>query len=211
MDVVERFVQKYASTDYKSVAEDALAHQFNDLVVPLDPNGKPSECEELKEEVYHFVECNNELHDRLDECEVRCKLREQSVAALEQKEAGKEHIIASLKNSIQDRTNLCQILGKLETGASPISLSNRLEAVVAQYNLGNRDACALLCAWLPLQLCEKLQHPVGSHKGLSTGMISNWGNTADRMRELQQIMGGRDTRGTNALNCVHTSNFYRWK
>ncbi|XP_072270024.1 posterior protein-like [Pyxicephalus adspersus] len=362
MDIVARFVQKYASTDYKSLAGDALTHQFNDLVVQcnehneclkskpkskkgkkirmanvlrmllrmkeiseekevqwyternqlkeqlenchknvsiVDPNGKPSECEceELKEEVYQLVECNNELHDRLDECEVRCRLREQSIAALEQKEAGKEHVIASLKKeledsktqlwqkeqdmlswkaqtvsqvvnqcydnrdawakltqeqrdkmmmeqqpifsadgpegspnqssslftpvsdrvgqrveslrmnsnshsttlSIQDRTNLCQILGKFETGASPISLSNRLEAVVAQYNLGNRDACALLRAWLPLQLCERLQPPVGSHKGLSAEMNSNWGNSADRMRELQRIMGGRDTRGTNAL------------
>ncbi|XP_018424932.1 PREDICTED: posterior protein-like [Nanorana parkeri] len=101
--------------------------------------------------------------------------------------------------SIQDRTNLCQILGKFDTSASPISLSNRLEAVVMQYNLGNRDACALLRAWLPLQLCEKLQPPVSIHKGLSPEINSNWGNSADRMKELQRIMGGRDTRGTNAL------------
>ncbi|XP_077343513.1 posterior protein-like [Lithobates pipiens] len=101
--------------------------------------------------------------------------------------------------SIQDRTNLCQILGKFDTSASPISLSNRLEAVVAQYILNNRDACALLRAWLPLQLCEKLQTPVGSHRGLSPELNSNWGNSADRMREMQRIMGGRDTRGSDAL------------
>ncbi|XP_077327575.1 posterior protein-like [Lithobates pipiens] len=101
--------------------------------------------------------------------------------------------------SIQDRTNLCQILGKFDTSASPISLSNRLEAVVAQYILNNRDACALLRAWLPLQLCEKLQTPVGSRRGLSPELNSNWGNSADRMREMQRIMGGRDTRGSDAL------------
>ncbi|XP_073488724.1 posterior protein-like [Aquarana catesbeiana] len=101
--------------------------------------------------------------------------------------------------SIQDRTNLCQILGKFDTSASPISLSNRREAVVAQYILNNRDACALLRAWLPLQLCEKLQPPVGSHRGLTPELNSNWGNSADRMREMQRIMGGRDTRGSDAL------------
>ncbi|KAM4048941.1 posterior protein-like [Anomaloglossus baeobatrachus] len=101
--------------------------------------------------------------------------------------------------SIQEKTNLCQVLGKFDTSASAISLSNRLEAVVTQYNLGNRAACALLRVWLPSQLCEKLQPPVGSHKGLSVDLESNWGNASDRMKELKRVMGGRDTRGTNAL------------
>ncbi|XP_068121025.1 posterior protein-like [Hyperolius riggenbachi] len=109
------------------------------------------------------------------------------------------HNVHSTTLSIQDRTNLCQILGKFDTSASPVSLSNKLEAVVTQYNLGNRDACALLRAWLPSQLCEKLLPPVGTHTGLLAELNSNWGNAADRMGELQRVMGGRDARGTNAL------------
>ncbi|XP_040289906.1 posterior protein-like [Bufo bufo] len=107
--------------------------------------------------------------------------------------------IQSTTLSIQDKTNLCQILGKFDTSASPINLSNRLEAVVTQYNLNNRDACALFRVWLPSQLCEKLQPPVGTHKGLSAELNSNWGNASDRLKELQRVMGGRDIRGTNAL------------
>ncbi|XP_056384168.1 posterior protein-like [Hyla sarda] len=107
--------------------------------------------------------------------------------------------VQSTTLSIQDKTNLCQILGKFDTSASPISLSNRLEAVVTQYNLNNRDACALFRVWLPSQLCEKLQPPVGTHKGLSAELNSNWGNANDRLKELHRVMGGRDTRGTNAL------------
>ncbi|XP_073433034.1 LOW QUALITY PROTEIN: posterior protein-like [Dendrobates tinctorius] len=101
--------------------------------------------------------------------------------------------------TIQEKTNLCQILGKFDTSASAISLSNRLVAVVTQYNLGNRAACALLRVWLPSQLCEKLQPPVGYHKGLSSDLECNWGNASDRLEELKRVMGGRDARGTNAL------------
>ncbi|XP_073401012.1 posterior protein-like [Dendrobates tinctorius] len=101
--------------------------------------------------------------------------------------------------TIQEETNLCQILGKFDTSASAISLSNRLEAVVTRYNLGNRAACALLRVWLPSQLCGKLQPPVGYHKGLSADLECNWGNASDRMEELKRVMGGRDPRGANAL------------
>ncbi|XP_069618373.1 posterior protein-like [Ranitomeya imitator] len=44
-----------------------------------------------------------------------------------------------------------------------------------------------------------LQPPVGYHKGLSADLECNWGNASDRMEELKRVMGGRDTRGTNAL------------
>ncbi|XP_053555677.1 posterior protein-like [Bombina bombina] len=101
--------------------------------------------------------------------------------------------------TIQDRTNLCQILGKFDTNASPISLSNKLEAVITQYNLGNKDACALLRAWLPYQLAAQLKAPVGTHRGITADSNTNWGNVAERIKELQRIMCGRDARGANAL------------
>ncbi|XP_073529656.1 posterior protein-like [Phyllobates terribilis] len=109
------------------------------------------------------------------------------------------NLVQSTTLSIQDKTNLCQILGKFNTSASAISLSNKLEAVVTQYSLGNRAACALLRVWLPSQLCEKLQPPVGAHRGLSADLESNRGNASDRVQELKRVMGGRDMRGTNAL------------
>ncbi|XP_018426853.1 PREDICTED: posterior protein-like [Nanorana parkeri] len=358
MEVVGDFLTKHASASFSTCADDALTHQFNDLLKqcdlhndtvktkPTSKKGKKArmanvlsmllrmreiaeqkelqwytekaqlreqienvsknisavvanvdsncgECDELRDEVDQLIEQNCALEDRWNECEERCKLREQSIASIVQKESANEKVISMLREelsesrarlvqkdqdilslksrsmgkgynhcctntcgaqerrdimageehpvysaddpevspnpstslftpesqrigqrletlrsstntqstalSIQDRTNLCQILGKFDTSASPISLFNRLEAVVMQYNLGNRDACALLRAWLPLQLCEKLQPPVSIHKGLSPEINSNWGNSADRMKELQRIMGGRDTRGTNAL------------
>ncbi|XP_068129474.1 posterior protein-like [Hyperolius riggenbachi] len=163
----------------------------------MDIKNNACECEELKEEVDKLGEENCDLQECLEDCESRYRIDHQHRNAQGQGHAN--HNVHSTTLSIQDRTNLCQILGKFDTSASPVSLSNKLEAVVTQYNLGNRDACALLRAWLPSQLCEKLLPPVGTHTGLLAELNSNWGNAADRMGELQRVMGGRDARGTNAL------------
>ncbi|OCT61377.1 posterior protein-like [Xenopus laevis] len=239
------------------------------------------ECDDLKDEVDRLIEQNYELEEKLEECEEMCRLREQQLSSLENKEGQKEEVILSLNEqltivkaqliekekciqllkpqegvqhsnkcefvpvctlsgeeegediirsrkstslftpqtegskhrsnsvnvsgsntaplTIQDRTNLCQILGKFDTSASPISLSNKLEAVVSQYNLNNKDACSLLRAWLPYQLAAQLKAPVGTHKGVSADLNTNWGSFSERLQELQRIMGGRDARGTNAL------------
>ncbi|XP_053561297.1 posterior protein-like [Bombina bombina] len=101
--------------------------------------------------------------------------------------------------TIQDRNNLCHILGHFDTSTSPVILSNKLEAVTTQYNLGNRDACALLRAWLPSQLAAQLRAPVGTHKGVSPDVDANWGNSGDRLKELQYVMCCRDARGTSAI------------
>ncbi|KAE8593196.1 hypothetical protein XENTR_v10019026 [Xenopus tropicalis] len=100
---------------------------------------------------------------------------------------------------IQDVINLTQVLGKFDTNASAISLSNKLEAVIKQYNLGNKDACALLRAWLPYQLAAELRPPVGKPSEVLADVSENWGDARDRFGELQRIMGRRDTRGANAL------------
>ncbi|XP_077131620.1 posterior protein-like [Ranitomeya variabilis] len=359
MEIVSKFIEKYASAQFNTCADDALTHQFNDLMKQCERQSEnksklskkkakkeklanvlcrllkmkgiaeqkelhwysekaqfrgevdkieqlvsmaiasaedPScECENLRDEVDNMNYRNCELKDKLEDYKERCKLREQQIALLEEKEAKyndvmtilrnqlhdanvklelKEHDNMSLKSqkstkvnshccnqmcksndqeerkrgeeqpvctadspegnpnqnsslftpesgrlrqlrenslinssnqvhcttlTIQEKTNLCQILGKFDTSTSAISLSNRLEAVVTQYNLGNRAACALLRVWLPSQLCKKLQPPVGYHKGLSADLEYNWGNASDRMEELKRVIGGRDTRGTNAL------------
>uniref|UniRef100_F6VIS7 Uncharacterized protein n=1 Tax=Xenopus tropicalis TaxID=8364 RepID=F6VIS7_XENTR len=94
----------------------------------------------------------------------------------------------------QDVINLTQVLGKFDTNTSAISISNKLEAVIKQYNLGNKDACALLRAWLPYQLVGRTRP-----SEVLADVIENWGDARDRLRELQCIMGGCDTRGANAL------------
>ncbi|XP_073431748.1 posterior protein-like [Dendrobates tinctorius] len=352
MEIVSKFIEKYASAQFNTYEDDALTHQFNDLMKQCegqsDNKSKLSkrkakkeklanvlcmllkmkeiaeqkelhwysekaqlrgdvdkieqevsmaiasaedhscECENLRDEVDNMIYQNCELEDKLKEYKERCKLREQRIALLEEKEAKYNDVMTILRNqlhdanvklelkendsmslksqentkmnnhccnqkcksndqeekgwkrgdeqpvctanspegnpnqssslftpesgrlrqmrensllngsnqvhcttlTIQEKTNLCQILGKFDTSASAISLSNRLEAVVTQYNLGNRAACALLRVWLPSQLCEKLQPPVGYRKGLSSDFECNWGNASDRLEELKRVMGG---------------------
>ncbi|PIO13280.1 hypothetical protein AB205_0158940 [Aquarana catesbeiana] len=259
MEAIEGFVNKYGCVRFESIKENALTHQYNDLLRQCNTHNdaikhkksskkgkkqrlanavcmllKMKEIAEQKELEWYkdrteliakieevskgvsevaantdsnVCECD-ELRDEIEQLVIENESPNQSSSLFtpgtERTGQGlgiirREGNTQSTTLSIQDRTNLCQILGKFDTSASPISLSNRLEAVVAQYILNNRDACALLRAWLPLQLCEKLQPPVGSHRGLTPELNSNWGNSADRMREMQRIMGGRDTRGSDAL------------
>ncbi|XP_041430685.1 posterior protein-like [Xenopus laevis] len=317
MEFVERYVNKYASADYNSCADESLTHQFKSLLTQcqsynnkvkcnhlakmvkkikmaneilallkmkviaenkaeqwrnekvqfredLEKFGESlivaastseehiSELEELREKVELLAKQNDLLEEKLKDCEEMCRLREQEVISLESKagyelnvpvsvcpvteqeikdgeqgirpqtlpspslfspqsECARQQInnthgptdnnihsnSAALK--IQEVISLTQILGTFDTNLSPISLSNKLEAVVKQYNLGNKDACALLRAWLPYQLAAELRPPVGKHIGTLSNINENWGSTTERLRELQRILGGRDIRGTNAL------------
>lgn len=82
-----------------------------------------------------------------------------------------------------DRTHLCQIQGKFDTSALPISLSNKLDAVVSQYNLNKNDVCYLLRTWLSMSwwLSSKRQW---EHKGVSADLNTNWGSSVERLQEL---------------------------
>ncbi|OCT72090.1 hypothetical protein XELAEV_18035064mg [Xenopus laevis] len=149
-----------------------------------------SELEELREKVERLAKQNYLLEEKLKDCEERCRLREQQTKDREQgirpqtlpspslfspqSECARQQInnthvptdnihsnSAALK--IQEVVSLTQILGKFDTNLSPISLSNKLEAVVKQYNLGNKDACSLLRAWLPYQLAAELRPLVGTN------------------------------------------------
>ncbi|CAJ0966642.1 unnamed protein product [Ranitomeya imitator] len=188
---------------------------------------------------------NCELEDKLEEYKERCKLREQRIALLEEKEAKYNDVMTIRRNQLHDanvklelkehdnmslklqesikvnnhccnqmcksnnqeekdwtrgRSSLYALLIALKVTQIRVPLSLLLsQAVVTQYNLGYRAACALLRVWLPSQLCEKLQPPLGYHKGLSADLECNWGNASDRMEELKRVMGGRDARRTNAL------------
>ncbi|PIO26253.1 hypothetical protein AB205_0115940 [Aquarana catesbeiana] len=58
--------------------------------------------------------------------------------------------------TIQERLTLCQILGEFNALESPVSLSNKFEALVLKFHLTNEDACSLLRAWLPGPLAGQL-------------------------------------------------------
>ncbi|PIO23096.1 hypothetical protein AB205_0002270 [Aquarana catesbeiana] len=85
--------------------------------------------------------------------------------------------IASKQNNslitIQERLTLCQILGEFNALESPVSLSNKFEALVLKFHLSNEDACSLLRAWLPGPLAGQLFAQV-------------------RRKELQRIVDSRD-------------------
>ncbi|XP_056399983.1 posterior protein-like [Hyla sarda] len=92
--------------------------------------------------------------------------------------------------TIQDRLHLCKVIGDCNTSESPITLSNRFEAVVKQYHLDNKDAWSLLRAWLPGPLAAQL----------TSAHIDNDCRGAEfRRKELQHVLGGRDIRGEDAL------------
>ncbi|XP_056384111.1 posterior protein-like [Hyla sarda] len=92
--------------------------------------------------------------------------------------------------TIQDRLHLCKVIGECNTSESPITLSNRFEAVVKQYHLDNKDAWSLLRAWLPGPLAAQLT---------SAHIDDDCRGAEFRRKELQRVLGGRDIRGEDAL------------
>ncbi|XP_073507440.1 posterior protein-like [Phyllobates terribilis] len=98
--------------------------------------------------------------------------------------------ISAPLHTISEKLHLCQLLGKFDSHISPILLSSRFEAVVQQYSLNNKNAWSLFQAWLPGPLAAQLS---------SAHMSDNCKGAELRRKELQDIIGGRDTRGENAL------------
>ncbi|XP_073488819.1 posterior protein-like [Aquarana catesbeiana] len=94
--------------------------------------------------------------------------------------------IASKQNNslitIQERLTLCQILGEFNALESPVSLSNKFEALFLRFNLGNEDACSLLKAWLPGPLAGQLSAQVND----------DLPDAEVRRKELQRIVDSRD-------------------
>ncbi|OCT72364.1 hypothetical protein XELAEV_18035340mg [Xenopus laevis] len=169
-----------------------------------------NKAKQWKNEKAQFREDLEKFEEKLKDCEERCRLREQQVIALESKAGCEENVPVSVcpvteqeikygeqtlsssslfsPQSECARQQITQILAKFDTNVSPISLFNKLEAVVKQYNLGNKDACALLRAWLPYQLAAELRRLVDKHIGTLSNINENWGDTTERLRELQRIL-----------------------
>ncbi|KAM5151836.1 posterior protein-like [Mantella aurantiaca] len=94
--------------------------------------------------------------------------------------------------TIQDKITLCQILGEFTTLESPVSLSNRFEAVVLKYSLNNEDACSLLKAWIPGPLIDQLSSQVND----------NLADAEGRRKVLQRVLSSRDDRGMRDLQVM---------
>ncbi|XP_072010872.1 posterior protein-like [Engystomops pustulosus] len=96
--------------------------------------------------------------------------------------------------SIPIKTNLCQV--------TSISPSNKLESVVPQYSLNNRDECALLWEWLQSQSGSKLQPPRETPTGLPDEMDLT--NDDDRVKEMHRGSKAPDNtklkRGDDLIN-----------
>ncbi|XP_040197601.1 posterior protein-like [Rana temporaria] len=84
--------------------------------------------------------------------------------------------------TIQERLTLCQVLGEFNSLESPMSLSNKFEALVLKFHLNNEDACSLLKAWLPGPVVGKLSAQVND----------NLADAEVRRRELRRIVDSRD-------------------
>ncbi|PIO23831.1 hypothetical protein AB205_0196310 [Aquarana catesbeiana] len=99
--------------------------------------------------------------------------------------------IASKQNNslitIQERLTLCQILGEFNALESPVSLSNKFEALVLKFHLSNEDACSLLKAWLPGPLVGQLSAQVND----------NLADAEVRRKELQRIVDSHDNGMSN--------------
>ncbi|KAM5165223.1 posterior protein-like [Mantella aurantiaca] len=94
--------------------------------------------------------------------------------------------------TIQDKITLCQILGEFNTLESPVSLSNRFEAVVLKYSLNNEDGCCLLKVWIPGPLIDRLSSQVND----------NLADAEGRMKALQRVLSSRDDRGMRDLQVM---------
>ncbi|XP_041438040.1 posterior protein-like isoform X2 [Xenopus laevis] len=271
MEFVERYVNKYASADYNSCADESLTHQFKSLLTQcqsynnkvkcnhlakmvkkikmaneilallkmkviaenkaeqwrnekvqfredLEKFGESlivaastseehiSELEELREKVELLAKQNDLLEEKLKDCEERCRLREQEVISLESKAGYELNVPVSVCPVTEQEIKDGEQGIRPQTLPSPTLFSPQSEC--ARQRINNtyvptdnniHYACALLRAWLPYQLAAELRPPVGKHIGTLSNINENWGSTTERLRELQRILGGRDIRGTNAL------------
>ncbi|KAM4034453.1 LOW QUALITY PROTEIN: posterior protein-like [Anomaloglossus baeobatrachus] len=150
------------------------------------------------------------LERQLDEAKCQLHNKEQYIQSLKSKICSLETVnVCTLSNedtrdvryrslfvdcnpllTISEKLHLCQLLGKFDSHSSPVILSNRFEAVVQQYSLNNKNAWSLLQAWLPGPLAAQLR---------SEQMGDNCTGAELRRKELQRIIGGRDTRGEKTL------------
>ncbi|XP_072285241.1 posterior protein-like [Pyxicephalus adspersus] len=196
MELVYTYVNKHASASYHTCADEPVKSQFETLL---------SRCKE------HNSKLHNKLTKKVNKeklaNEIAVLLRIKGIAeqqgeywSRDRKELNTWRGVqsadaprAARENAstltVQDKYHLCQILGEFNGLESPVSISNKLEAVVCQYGLNNKDACALLKAWLPGPLTAQISMNNDQLVGAE-----------GRRKELQRVLGSRDRRGTQDLS-----------
>ncbi|XP_073519477.1 posterior protein-like [Phyllobates terribilis] len=196
--------------------------KISDSVIEIS-DSTTSEMDGLRSHVDELAVRNEKLEEQLKECRLSVTSHANQVFSLELKNSQMEKLIATLERqlgevkcqlhnkeqhiqsltskkcsletessllTISEKLHLCQLLGKFDSHISPVLLSNRFEAVVQQYSLNNKNAWSLFQAWLPGPLVAQLS---------SAHMSDNCKGAELRRKELQRVIGGRDTTGENVL------------
>ncbi|PIO16114.1 hypothetical protein AB205_0056150 [Aquarana catesbeiana] len=125
-----------------------------------------SEKDELRATASNLSERNSELQEQLQRCSMDCDMKSKLLESLQIKVSGMEELI----------------LGEFNALESPVSLSNKFEALVLKFHLSNEDACSFLKAWLPGPLAGQLSAQVND----------NLADAEVRRKELQHIVDSRD-------------------
>ncbi|OCT64710.1 hypothetical protein XELAEV_18045807mg [Xenopus laevis] len=170
MEFVERYVNKYASGDYHSCADESLTHQFKSLL---------TQCQSYNNKVKSLLKMKVIAENKAEQW------RNEKAQFREDLEKFGESLIVAASTSEEHISELEELREKVELLAKQNDL---LEEKLKDY------ACALLRARLPYQLAAELRPLVGKHIGTLSNINENWGGTTERLRELQRILGGHDTK-----------------
>ncbi|PIO36870.1 hypothetical protein AB205_0092230, partial [Aquarana catesbeiana] len=204
MELVYTYFKKYVSASYHSCADEPLKSQCKVLLSQCQQHNrrlgkqlkKKVKKERLANEIAVLIKYISEQMEGKWEAERRrlgedieeisenlLKIATASSSEMDElwlNQAICQKETVSYKNSFRERLTLCQILGEFNALESPVSLSNKFEALVLKFHLNNEDACSLLKAWLPGPLAGQLSAQVND-------------NLAEvRRKELQRIVDSRD-------------------
>ncbi|XP_040185814.1 posterior protein-like [Rana temporaria] len=166
---------------------------MEELVISLERKLAKARSQLLTKEQYIVS-----LNEHKGSCELAsiCTVTEEKSCSETQSDIAP--IAAKQNNSvitIQERLTLCQVLGEFNSLESPMSLSNKFEALVLKFHLRNEDACSLLKAWLPGPVVGKLSAQVND----------NLADAEMRRRELRRIVDSRD----NSMSDLQQMKFRR--
>ncbi|PIO41197.1 hypothetical protein AB205_0160060 [Aquarana catesbeiana] len=174
-----KFISEQMEGKWRRLGEDIEEISENLLKIAT---ASSSEMDELRATAGNLSERNSELQEQLQRCSMDCDMKSKLLESLRIKLSEMEELNNSLI-TIQERLTLCQILGEFNALESPVSLSNKFEALVLKFHLSNEDACSLLKAWLP----GPGPIPGGVH-----GVNDNLADAEVRRKDLQCIVDSRD-------------------
>ncbi|PIO10022.1 hypothetical protein AB205_0052500, partial [Aquarana catesbeiana] len=182
-ELQERFQRCSMDCDMKSKLLESLqikVSEMEELVMSLERKLANAHSQLLTKE-----QCIVSLNEREGTCQLANIFTVNEEKGCDETQSAIAPIASKQNNSlikIQERLTLCQILGEFNALESPVSLSNKFEALVLKFHLSNEDARSLLKAWLPGPLAGQLSAQVND----------NLADAVVRRKELQHIVDSRD-------------------